>query len=383
LREPAGDSRVIVVAERAEVGRVRRAHVEDARAIAEIHVRSWRAAYAGQLPDQLLQGRSIADLEAGWRRRLTKPRNGSRVLLVEQEPGHPVGFASVGPSRDPDADGHTGELEAFYLDPDHWRQGLGRRLHDHALTELRRDGYGVATLWVLRSHHAAQRFYAKAGWVPDGAAKTDVIGDVPLDEIRYATPLTGPGPGRVHGMEWQTVREGNVPIETHTALAGLLRAAYPQFPEYFGGRRSWSYVRPELRVIGWAGGSAVATAGVLRRFIEVGGSDQLVAIVGLVAVHPDHQGTGTGLALMEHTAAALTSLDVPFGILMCADRLVGFYQRAGWHLLSPRPVTYSPDDTTEPRPFVDEIATAAMVLPVSAALADWPDGPMNWHGASV
>jgi nodulation protein A len=68
---------------------------------------------------------------------------------------------------------------------------------------------------------------------------------------------------------------------------------------------------------------------------------------------------------------------------MCAERLVGFYRRAGWQLLSPRRVTYSPDDTTDPRAFVDEIATTAMVLPARAALADWPDGPMNWHGASV
>jgi nodulation protein A len=184
-------------------------------------------------------------------------------------------------------------------------------------------------------------------------------------------------------MEWTTVREGNVPIETHTALAGLLRAAYPHFPEYFGGRRSWSYVRPEVRMIGWEGAAAVATAGALRRFIEVRGRDQLVAIVGLVAVHPDRQGTGTGLALMERVAAALIAMDVPFGILMCAERHVGFYRRAGWQQLSPRRVTYSPDDTTEPTPFIDEIATSAMVLPVRAALPDWPDGPMNWHGATV
>jgi GNAT superfamily N-acetyltransferase len=158
-------------------------------AIAEIHVRSWRAAYAGQLPDRLLRGLSIADLEAGWQCRLTAPPRGNRVLLIEPEPARVVGFASVGPSRDPDADRHTGELVAFYLDPDYWGQGLGRVLHDHALTTLRRDGYEVATLWVLRSHHAAQRFYVKAGWVPDGAAKTDAIGDVQLDEIRYAIPL--------------------------------------------------------------------------------------------------------------------------------------------------------------------------------------------------
>jgi nodulation protein A len=184
-------------------------------------------------------------------------------------------------------------------------------------------------------------------------------------------------------VEWESVREGDVSLETHAELAALLRAAYPHFPEHFAGRRSWSYVRPEVRVIGRAGRSAVATAGALRRFVEIGGQDQLVAIVGLVAVHPENQATGVGLALMRRVAATLSNLGVPFGLLMCAERHVGFYQRAGWHLLSPRPVRYSPDDTSQPQAFVDEIATTALVLPVRSALPDWPDGAMNWHGASV
>ena len=163
-------------------------------------------------------------------------------------------------------------------------------------------------------------------------------------------------PGIVLVVRWETVREGRVPIETHAELACLLRAAYPHFPNFFAGTRSWSYVRPELRVICWADESAIATAGALRRFIEVGGKDHLVAIVGLVAVHPERQRARLGVALMEAVADALDDLDVPFGLLMCAPWHVSFYQRAGWHLLSPRRVCYSPDDTADPRPFVDEIA---------------------------
>lgn len=184
-------------------------------------------------------------------------------------------------------------------------------------------------------------------------------------------------------MRWEVVREGYVPIETHAELAILLRAAYPHFPGFFPGRRSWSYIRPELRVIGRADKSIVATAGVLRRFIDIGGDDQLVAIVGLVSVHPDCQRTGLGLTLMAVVADALTELDVPFGLLTCAPWHVSFYQRAGWHQLSPRRMRYSPDDMAEPRDFVDEIATTAMVLPVSATLASWPAGEINLHGASV
>lgn len=184
-------------------------------------------------------------------------------------------------------------------------------------------------------------------------------------------------------VRWETAREGLVSIETHAALAGLLRAAYPHLPTYFAGARSWSFVRPELRVIGWAAGRPVAGAGVLRRFIEVDDRDQLVAIVGLVAVHPSLQSCGLGRALMNMVAAALHDLPVPFGLLMCAPRTVPFYQRTGWHRLAPRRVLYSPDDTRDPRPFIDEIARTAMVCPIDAALTDWPAGTMNWHGASV
>ncbi|MCF7551247.1 GNAT family N-acetyltransferase [Pseudonocardia sp. WMMC193] len=185
-------------------------------------------------------------------------------------------------------------------------------------------------------------------------------------------------------MHWNVLREGSVPLDLHEELAGLLRAAYPHFPEFFQGRRSWSYVRPELRVIGWDDGRPVATAGVLRRFIDVEGTDQLAGVVGLVSVHPSCQRSGVGLALMREVRAALLGLDVPFGLLMCAPRHVAFYERAGWSLLSPRRVRYSPDDTTEPQPFVDEIARTTMVVRATAtADAEWPEGAMDWNGASV
>lgn len=147
--------------------------------------------------------------------------------------------------------------------------------------------------------------------------------------------------------------------------------------------RTWSYVRPEARVIGMDGSGAAATAGVLRRFMEIGEVDQLVGVVGLVAVRPDRQGTGLGAMLMRSVSGFLHGLDVPFGLLMCAERHVGFYRRCGWHQLSPRRAVYSPDDTQDARPFVDEIVTTAMVLPVGATMDRWSTGGMHWHGASV
>jgi GNAT superfamily N-acetyltransferase len=178
------------VTAQSQVGRIRQAGLDDARVIAEIHVSSWRAAYAGQLPDQFLEGLSIQERDTAWQLQLRTPPRGSRVLLVEREPGHVVGFASVGACRDQDADQRAGELHALYVHPDHWGRGLGRLLHDHAMNDLRQAGFRTATLWVLRTHHAAQRFYANSGWTPDGCAKVESVGEVALAEVRYTRSLS-------------------------------------------------------------------------------------------------------------------------------------------------------------------------------------------------
>ncbi|GAA4705412.1 NodA family N-acyltransferase [Pseudonocardia yuanmonensis] len=167
----------------------------------------------------------------------------------------------------------------------------------------------------------------------------------------------------------------------HAELAVLLRAAYAHLPQFFAGSRTWSYVRPEARVVGRDVEGPAAHAGVLRRFLQVGGADQLAAVVGLVAVRPGLQRQGVGLALLERVQEFLDDLAVPFGILMCAEHHVPFYERGGWCRLSPRRSVHSPDDTTEPHPFVDEISTTTLVLPVRRK--DWPDGEIHWNGATV
>ncbi|WP_158891056.1 GNAT family N-acetyltransferase [Amycolatopsis anabasis] len=169
---------------------VRTASVTDAAAIAEIHVLSWQAAYAGHLPGEFLAGLSVDDRRERWAGRLvTGPRPGGVfVVTLEDEV---TGFVAVGPSRDTDAVPGTAELHAIYLHPHHWHRGQGRLLHDHALAELADQGFHRVTLWVLRTNALARQFYERAGWSPDGATKTDTIGDrdLPLAEVRYRKPL--------------------------------------------------------------------------------------------------------------------------------------------------------------------------------------------------
>jgi ribosomal protein S18 acetylase RimI-like enzyme len=97
----------------------------------------------------------------------------------------PIGFCSVGPSRDDDASDVTGELETVYVLPKSQRSGIGTALVQRGLGSLAKAGYYRATLWVLARNEAAQQFYERLGWHRDGRAKTDVWQDVPFVEIRY------------------------------------------------------------------------------------------------------------------------------------------------------------------------------------------------------
>lgn len=126
---------------------------------------------------------------------------------------------------------------------------------------------------------------------------------------------------------WRTVRETDLTAADHTGLATLLARAFPE-TDLRG--RSWCSERPELRLIGTEAGAPVAHLAVLRRFVRVGATEVLVADTGLVAVDPDRQGRGLGLALLGEATRVIAGLGVPFGFLTTGHDREGFYERGGW-----------------------------------------------------
>jgi GNAT superfamily N-acetyltransferase len=167
---------------------IRRADPADARSIAEVHVRAWRWAYRGLMPDELLDGLSIERREEWWRRGLSPERPRNRTWVAERD-GRLVGFVAAGPGQDPDATAETGEVYAIYLEEEVVGTGVGRALFARAVDDLRADGYRAATLWVLDSNERTRRFYEAAGWLPDGESKVEPWGEFELSEVRYRTDL--------------------------------------------------------------------------------------------------------------------------------------------------------------------------------------------------
>ena len=135
---------------------VRRAGADDARAIAAIHVRAWRVAYRGLVPDAVLSGLSVKRRERAWRELLDDEADRSFTLVAELA-GRVAGFCSVAtPSRDEDAGERTAEVAAVYVDPDRWGRGVGGALLATAMKDLARGGWDEATLWVFARNQRAR-----------------------------------------------------------------------------------------------------------------------------------------------------------------------------------------------------------------------------------
>ena len=177
---------------------VRDATANDVVVLADVQVRTWQKAYRGIVPQRHLDQMDPARRQQGWRQIVQNP-GPADTLVAEHKSQGVVGFIHVSPSRDTDTDPQlAGEVQAIYLLPEYWGQGVGRLLMDAGLRRLAESGYREYVLWVLATNDRARRFYETGGWRPDGATRTDDSRGFPLLEVRYrrraGEPITSPPP---------------------------------------------------------------------------------------------------------------------------------------------------------------------------------------------
>ena len=162
---------------------VRSAAPRDAKAIAEIHVATWKAAYQGLIPDDFLKAMTVEKRLAYWREAIefSDPQ-----ILVATDAEKVVGFVGFDRSRDAGTKSTVGEIWALYIAPEHWRQGAGLALWDGARDGLKEEGCTQVTLWVLVANERALQFYEQAAGFKREmpSLRTTAFGTTKLEEIR-------------------------------------------------------------------------------------------------------------------------------------------------------------------------------------------------------
>lgn len=167
---------------------IRSALPEDALALAEVHVSSWRTTYRGLLPDSVLEAQSVEHRESSWRRITAETVSGASsacVFVAEDQLGDVIGFANAGPEREPGAS-VDGELYAIYLLERFQGAGVGRQLFGRVVDYLVEQGHGSMRVWVLEGN-PAERFYQRLGGLRSGEKVLNAAGQS-FTEIAYVWP---------------------------------------------------------------------------------------------------------------------------------------------------------------------------------------------------
>lgn len=160
---------------------IRAATAEDARAIARVHVESWRTTYAGIVPDAYLAGLDEILRVKLWQEWL----GGDTVILVAERRGEVVGFAHAGKIREA-IESADAELYSLYLVKEAQGRGIGRVLLRQLAEVLQEQRFKSLALWVLERNRA-RMFYEKCGGRM-AVSKVIEIGGARLMEVSYWWP---------------------------------------------------------------------------------------------------------------------------------------------------------------------------------------------------
>jgi ribosomal protein S18 acetylase RimI-like enzyme len=160
---------------------VRAARPADAGAIARVQHETWRTAYAGILPLDVITRHTDGRSAAAWQRSLAR-ESGESVTWIAERAGKIIGFASCGPAR-VGIEGLDGEIFALYVLQPEQRRGVGRELVRACARHFVRHAIFGMFLWVLKANRA-RLFYETLGGEVVGE-KVERLGKHDFTEIAY------------------------------------------------------------------------------------------------------------------------------------------------------------------------------------------------------
>lgn len=135
---------------------IRQATVNDAEAIATVHVSAWQETYRGIIPDDYLNQLSTEKRAATWRESLV-----DGLVFVAVDAKGLIGFAH---GKQKQTESTEGELSAIYLLRPYQGRGIGRTLVNHVVRQLEEHGVTSLVIAVL-ADNPARHFYERLGGI--------------------------------------------------------------------------------------------------------------------------------------------------------------------------------------------------------------------------
>jgi ribosomal protein S18 acetylase RimI-like enzyme len=157
----------------------RRATLNDASAIAQVHDEAWRLAYRGVISGTRLEQMVERRGPTWWLKAVRRQAN----ILVIEVGGRVAGYATVGPTRMRTLP-FVGEIYELYIKPEYQGLGFGRHLFRAAREELHRFGLRSFAVRVLSENEPARAFYGSMGG--QAVAETsERVGESAMDVVVF------------------------------------------------------------------------------------------------------------------------------------------------------------------------------------------------------
>ena len=167
---------------------IRRATPEDARAITEVRIETWRATYTGILDPAFLASQTIEEGATRLRSILVEEAGSPEpkpFRLVATRDDKVVGFAICRAKPNEPFEGEW-FLNALYIHPSAQGLGIGAKMVALAKEEGRRRGAARMVLPVYSANTAAQTFYRATSAVHLGPHEFEVGGKAyPVELFAY------------------------------------------------------------------------------------------------------------------------------------------------------------------------------------------------------
>ena len=164
---------------------LRDATIADLASINDIHVRSRRVTYRGQVSDRYLDVTMPAASLEDWQRKLPELLAGAGRVLIAEAEGEAIGFVAA---IAPDAQGSV-YINNLHARPDRKGLGAGSALLDAAAQWARANGARAMHLKVLETNTPAIGFYESRGWRCAGRVDDAWAGEK-IVALVYAVDLT-------------------------------------------------------------------------------------------------------------------------------------------------------------------------------------------------
>lgn len=137
---------------------IRKVKYEDIEQIVDINIEAWKKAYKGIIDDDILENLNRNEKIKKWK----KHYNIGNVIVAERN-GKILGYCRYEDNAQYDNKDIDSEIIALYIDYNNRGNGIGRKLVEHVINDLKNKNKTKMIIWCLEKNNNARIFYEKMG----------------------------------------------------------------------------------------------------------------------------------------------------------------------------------------------------------------------------